>query len=249
MIYISHLIDDQDMQELIQETGCGVESIEFSISENLDSLYPKLRSYEKRLHRMGCEDLIVHGPFLDLNPMAYDRYVLEITRQRYEQAYLAAQFLGAKKIVFHTCYIPKVYMLIGWADRVVDFWNRFLEGKDGIQIVMENVEDPEILPILEVAEKVQHPDFGICLDIGHAHCYAREPVTEWAQQLRQYIKHIHLSDNDGTADSHLGIGSGTVPAQETLSCIHAYQPEVTHTIECADRQAILDTWKWMQQKC
>ncbi len=247
MIYISHLVEDHEMQELIQKTGCGVESIEFSIAENLDSLYTKVRSYEKRLHRMGCENLIIHGPFLDLNPMAYDRYVLEITRQRYEQAYMAAQFLGAKKIVFHTCYIPKLYMLIGWADRVVDFWNYFLDGKYGIQVLMENVQDPEIDPILEVAEKINHPDFGICLDIGHAHCYARESVTKWARCLESHVKHVHLSDNDGTADSHLALGKGTAPVTEALSCIRFYNPDVTYTIECSDKQAILDSWEWLQR--
>lgn len=30
MIYMSHLVEDHEMQELIQKTGCGVESIECS---------------------------------------------------------------------------------------------------------------------------------------------------------------------------------------------------------------------------
>ena len=29
--------------------------------------------------------------------------------------------------------------MIGWAERVADFFKRFLDGKDGIMIVMENV--------------------------------------------------------------------------------------------------------------
>ena len=34
MIYISHLLSDQEMKEVIQKTGAGIESIDFSISEN-----------------------------------------------------------------------------------------------------------------------------------------------------------------------------------------------------------------------
>lgn len=150
MVYVSHLLEDYEMKNIIEKTGCGVESIEFSIAENLDSLYESIRTYDKRLEKMGCPGLTLHGSFLDLNPIAYDRWVLETTRLRFEQAYTAAQMLGASKIVYHTCYIPKVYMLIGWADRMVDFYNRFLEGKQGIQILMENVQDPEIEPIPEV---------------------------------------------------------------------------------------------------
>ncbi|MDD7388890.1 MAG: sugar phosphate isomerase/epimerase [Lachnospiraceae bacterium] len=245
-VFISHLMEDYEMKELIEMTGCGVESIEFSISENLDSLYREIRTYEKRLSRMGCKELTIHGPFLDLNPMAYDKWVVEITRQRYEQAYLAAQLLGAEKIIYHTCYIPGIYMLTGWADRMVDFWNRFMEDKHGIQVLMENVQDPCIEPILEVADRVRHPDFGLCLDVGHANCYSQESVTKWARRLGPHVKHVHLSDNDGRTDSHLALGEGTTPAAEALSCIYFHNPEATCTIECSSREAVLKSWNWLQ---
>ena len=38
MIYVSHLLRDEEMKELVEELQVGVESIEFSISENLDHL-------------------------------------------------------------------------------------------------------------------------------------------------------------------------------------------------------------------
>ena len=38
MIYISHLLPDEQMRQIIQETGFGIESIDFSISDNLDCL-------------------------------------------------------------------------------------------------------------------------------------------------------------------------------------------------------------------
>ena len=50
MFYFSHLLCDEEMKEVIQET----ESIEFSIAENLDNLSKTLLSYEKRLEKMEC---------------------------------------------------------------------------------------------------------------------------------------------------------------------------------------------------
>lgn len=244
-IYISHLLSDTDMKKIIARTGCGIESIEFSISDNLDSCSDTIRRYEKRLQLMNCQNLILHGPFLDLNPMAYDKLVLEITRKRYEQCYQAARILGAKKIVFHTCYIPKIYLLTGWADRVIDFWNRFLDHKEGIQVVMENVQDPEIEPILQVAEKVKHPDFGLCLDIGHAHCYSNYPVTQWARQLGHHIKHLHLHDNDGHSDTHMALGEGNIPTAEVLDCVRSYTPDVTCTIECSRKNRVMKSLEWL----
>ncbi|MDD7389940.1 MAG: sugar phosphate isomerase/epimerase [Lachnospiraceae bacterium] len=232
-LYISHLPADEEMRELIRETGCGVESIEFSMADSLNRLDNTVDSYRKRLECMGTDDLLIHGPFLDLNPMAFDNLVLDATRLRYEQCYQAAKALGAGKIIYHTCYIPGIYMLIGWADRVVDFYNRFLEGKEGIQILMENVQDPEIDPILEVAERITHPDFGLCLDVGHAHCYSNYSPVEWAGKLGSHVKHVHLHDNDGRSDAHLALGEGTVPFEEALSIVFAHSSDATCTVECS----------------
>lgn len=125
MIYISHLVKDEEMKEIIARTGMGIESIEFSVAENLDNLDRSLRTYQKRLEFMECRELILHGPFLDLNPMAYDTLVVQATRTRYEQAYQAAGELGAKKLILHSGFIPSVYFLTGWAERMADFYKRF----------------------------------------------------------------------------------------------------------------------------
>ena len=37
MIYTSHLLEDTQMQEVVRECATGIESIEFSIAENLQS--------------------------------------------------------------------------------------------------------------------------------------------------------------------------------------------------------------------
>lgn len=250
-IYISHLLSDEEMQGLIQKYGCGLESIEFSISENLDCLEEKIEGYHKRLEQMGNPRLILHGPFLDLNPMAYDRLVLQATRLRFEQCYQAARELGAEKIIFHTCYQPKLYLLTGWAERMADFWNSFLDGKSGIEILMENVQDPEVLPVFRVAELVKHPDFGLCFDVGHAHCYAEESVLVWAEKLAPYIRHLHVHDNDGTFDAHDRIGNGTVPVEEILALLYKQNPQLTVTIECsayADTESSLKSVKILREK-
>ena len=100
MIYTSHLLEDTQMQEVVRECATGIESIEFSIAENLDHLEEKISSYRERLWRMGWPHLSLHGPFLDLNPMTYDSLILEATKKRYEQVYEAGRRLEAEKIVF-----------------------------------------------------------------------------------------------------------------------------------------------------
>lgn len=246
MNYVSHLLDDMDMREVIGQTGAGVESIEFAISENLDCLEEKADRYEKRLEEMGCRNLILHGPFLDLNPMTFDSLILDVTRKRYEQAYWAAKRLGADKLVFHTCYVPDVYLLIGWADRVADFYKRFLEGREGIQIVMENVFDREAEPVLKAVRKVDHPDFGICLDMGHAHCYSDMPAAAWAELFGSYIKHVHVHDNMGDRDAHWGLGKGNLDYKKVIKTIKKNNPKVSFTIECSQKEDVLQSVSELQ---
>lgn len=211
MNYISHLMDDDTMTELVRTTGLGIESIDFSISENLDCFDRTMEVYRQRLEKMGNPPLTLHGPFLDLNPMAFDSQIQQVTMNRYEQAYEAARRLGARKLILHSGFLPSVYFMEGWAERMVDFYNHFLENKnEEIQIAMENVLDPQPEPLAEVAEKVEHPSFGICLDVGHAHCYSKIELEQWIKVLEPYISHLHLHDNCGERDSHLAVGDGNI---------------------------------------
>lgn len=266
MNYISHLMDDDSMKKLVSETGMGIESIEFSIAENLDHLEQTLKSYEQRLARMGASSLTIHGPFLDLNPMAFDSLVQQATMTRYNQAYEAACILGAKKIIFHAGYIPSVYFLEGWAERMAEFYNRFLEDKTAdIQILMENVLDPYPEPLRDVAEQVKHPAFGICLDVGHAHCYSQagkrkadmeddtahtntgvqsRAVQRWISVLKPYIRHLHLHDNCGDRDSHLAVGQGTVSWSDVQ---HLLERGVEYTLECRTAEAAAESQKRLVQ--
>lgn len=242
MFYFSHLLCDEEMKEVIQETGMGVESIEFSIAENLDHFSQTLLSYEKRLEKMGCEKLLLHGPFLDLNPVSYDLSIRNVTMKRYEEAYQAAKVLGAEKVVYHTCYVPDFYLLIGWAERMAEFYREFLYEKDhSIEIVMENVLDRIPQPMTEVAEKIEHPAFGLCLDVGHANCYSKASCKEWFQTEKSYLKHLHLHDNKGDKDSHLPLGAGTVGGDTIREILEEKQVK-TCTIECSTQEDVLTSF-------
>lgn len=232
MIYISHLIEDEKMKALTARTRAGIESIEFSVAENLDDFEGTMRNYKKRLAYMNCQELILHGPFLDLNPMAYDSLVVKATQTRYEQAYRGAKELGARKLILHSGFIPSVYFLTGWAQRMADFYNRFLDDKDdSVEILMENVMDPLPEPLMNVAEKISHPSFGICFDIGHANCFSQVNGKEWAEALFPYIRHIHVHDNAGDRDSHLPPGEGNAPCDEILKTL-CKKADMDCTIEC-----------------
>ena len=242
MVYASHLIADNEMQEIIEQTGMGVESIDFSIADVLDHWEEHLPEYKERLHVMEAAHLTLHGPFLDLNPAAYDSQIRQVTRLRFDQSYEAARELGVEKIIYHSCYYPQVYFLEGWAERVAEFMNQFLEGRSDIEVALENVLDPKWESLKVVADQVEADNFGLCLDIGHANCYSAQPVEEWAQGLNPYLTHIHVHDNHGDRDAHLALGDGNLKwkkiqeifmQEEKRRRETGCKKEMTYTIECA----------------
>ncbi|MBQ8955083.1 MAG: sugar phosphate isomerase/epimerase [Clostridia bacterium] len=251
-LYISQLLPFDDMRRVCAETGAGIELIEFAVADNLDHLEQSMRKVRRELKGFDImPELTVHGPFLDLNPASWDSYVYEGTARRFEQAYGAALALGAKKIVLHTGFYPHANFLQGWPERMASFFSGFLENRTEMQVVMENLFDPFPEPLLEVYERVNNPCFKLCLDIGHAHCYSRVPVTEWAEKLLPALGHVHIHDNGGFdpmkdhPDEHLALGRGTLPL-DALFAVLRRGSGLSYVIECNTIQDVMRSYEYFQ---
>ena len=235
-LFISELLEPGELQEFSRTFG--IELIRFSIADELDRLADALSKV-----KYGCP-LTIHGPFLDLNPATWDSELRRIAMLRFHQAWSAARTLGARKLILHTGFMPRANILEGWAPRVADFFGEFLQSHREMPIALENVLDPFWEPMLEVWRRVGHPDFGLCLDVGHAHCYSDQPVTAWAEGLLPALTHIHLHDNHGSrplsaiADEHLALGDGTLPLKPLMEILRQRE-DMTYTIECASKDAVL----------
>jgi len=246
-IYISQLMTDGQLRDLLRKTGAGLELVDPVMGSHLDRLNDTISDLQARLNAMGNPPVTVHGPYLDLNPASWDEQIAQVSYTRYEQAYLLAKELGAEKIVYHSCFVPAINFLEGWPERAVDFYNRFLSDKDdSIGVVMENVFDPSPYVLREVAQQVDHPAFGLCVDIGHAHCFSSVSVEEWLSVLLPWLRHIHIHDNMGDRDAHLALGKGSIPFKRIAPLIPS---KVTITIECNTPEDVLTTWKTINNSC
>ena len=235
-IFISELLAPEAMREF--SGTCGIELIRFSIADELDRLEAAFPDVD-----YDCP-LTVHGPFLDLNPATWDSEARRVTALRFHQAWSAARALGAEKLVLHTGFMPRANVIEGWAPRVADFFGEFMASHGDIPVALENVLDPFWAPMLEVWRRVRHPNFGLCLDVGHAHCYSLQGATAWAEGLLPALTHVHLHDNHGprplnaVADEHLALGDGTLPLKPLMDIL-GQRSDLTYAIECASRDAVL----------
>ena len=162
--------------------------------------------------------------------------------KRFDQCYQAGLLLGARKIVFHSGMNPYVYYKQGWADQVSRFFSEFMDGRQELEIVLENVFDDDWELLLDVYKKVDHLNFKLCLDIGHAHCYSSVDVREWAKALAPYVTHVHVHDNLGDRDAHTGLGRGNLPYQQVLENLPLTE-ERTWTIECMKKEDAQLCWE------
>lgn len=122
-----------------------------------------------------------------------------------------------------------------------------LKDREGPEIVMENVLDEDWRLLLDVYRIVDHPKFKLCLDMGHAHCYSEISVLEWAKELAPCVGHVHIHDNAGDRDSHLGLGKGTIPWEKVLKLLPCTK-ERTWTIECSNKEDVILCIKQIKEK-
>ncbi len=182
----------------------------------------------------GISRISMHGPFGDLCPGSFEPTVRQVTRDRFEFAYKIAAHLGATDIVLHHGYVPGTSSPEGWIERFVEFWRDFSAGKGNhVRFHLENALEhgPEV--VLGVLAAISQDNVDACLDVGHVHCYSQTTVDGWIEALGERIGYVHLHDNNGEADEHLGFGEGTAPIDVACRALEVHAPNAIWALECA----------------
>jgi L-ribulose-5-phosphate 3-epimerase len=65
-------------------------------------------------------------------------------------------------------------------------------------------------------QRVDHPSFGLTLDVGHLHCLGEVPIGEHLQCWRDWIWNIHIEDMRRGVHDHLFFGAGEMDFTEVL---------------------------------
>ncbi len=85
--------------------------------------------------------------------------------------------------------------------------------KEGVEIAVENVPEPYpfLMKTVEDFSRFYNEleeEIGLVLDVAHANL--NRQIEDFFRQFSEKIVHMHVSDNHGTHDSHVGIGHGTI---------------------------------------
>lgn len=231
-----------DVAQLCASAGYGIEVQSF-YDPAYEADNPDAILQHQKLIRPIAERSF-HGPFGDLVAGSFDPMVREVARFRYDHAVETAGELGISRIILHHGYVPGTSLPDGWLRRCSQFWKDFLSDKSPtLQIYLENhlEKNPEL--ILQVLKSIDDLRISACLDIGHVHCCAKGDNVAWITQMKDRISYVHLHDNHGLKDEHLGLGDGTIPLEAVCEALEEHCPNAIWALESKpDRLASSLEW-------
>jgi sugar phosphate isomerase/epimerase len=164
----------------------------------------------------------VHAPFADINIASPSKPMLTASVKRLEQSMSYARDLDAQLWVFHPgakTGISSFYPNQDWKQNTETIQQLHATAeKHGLNTAIENL--PEKYGFLmktpedfqRFYKETQLHDVGIVLDVGHANI--ENQTINFLKKLPDKIVHMHLSDNMGENDQHLGIGYGKINWQQ-----------------------------------
>ena len=162
-------------------------------------------------------NLIVHAPFAGINIAVPSPVLRRTILKRLEKSIFYAGQLDCQLWLFHPGLQTGVSHFYPGQD-----WQLNLDSvrtllktarKEGVEIAIENVPEPFPFVMKNVQDFSRfydelNDDIGIVLDVAHANL--NHQIQDFIRQFPEKIVHMHVSDNDGTHDLHLGIGYGNI---------------------------------------
>jgi len=182
--------------------------------------------------------MVFHAPFMDLSPGAVDPDIREVTLKRFRQVSGAARILRPETIVFHSGYEKWKYALETriWLEQSVKTWNVVLSetGDAGCRLAIENIFEDTPDNLVQLMEAMESPRMGLCFDTGHFNLFSSISLDEWLDRCSKHICHLHVHDNDRSADLHAPPGNGTFPFAKLFEKLGPRTPTMTLEAHCRE---------------
>jgi L-ribulose-5-phosphate 3-epimerase len=71
----------------------------------------------------------------------------------------------------------------------------------------------------ELRDRVDHPLFGLTIDIGHLHCLGEVPIADKLRRWRERLWNVHIEDMRRGVHDHLMFGAGEIEFGEVLGAL------------------------------
>jgi sugar phosphate isomerase/epimerase len=184
----------------------------------------------------------LHAPFADINTASPSTPMLNATLKRLKESIAYANALDAQLWIFHPGIKTGISMFYPGKD-----WKQNTESiqalhktaeEYGVNIALENLpekygstmKNPQ--DFAKFYKETSLNDIGIVLDIGHANLEGQ--AEPFLRNLPDKITHMHVSDNMGENDQHLGIGYGKIDWQQIAQTLKDIAYDKTVIVESVE---------------
>ncbi len=198
--------------------------IEVEHVEIVDEGFHALNSHRVSMLKKAVEardlSLTVHAPFADINIASTSPPIRHAIMRRLRKSIVLSAQLKPKYWVFHPGFQSAVsdeYPGLDWRINLESVRGLLkVAGQHGLKISIENVPDPFpfLLKRADDFEKFYKNlgedglNLSLTLDVGHSNI--NKQTYDFLERFSEKIVHVHLHDNLGDYDSHLGIGFGNI---------------------------------------
>ncbi len=154
----------------------------------------------------------LHAPFFDLAPGALDPKILQASRNKLRKAARLIEIFQPKSMVCHLNFEENKqgYKMAEWLQAAHATWQE-LTGIARVQdciLMLENTYENNTEAHETILTKLDSDNAKFCLDVGHLMSFAKTPWQDWLPRLSPWLGQLHLHDNNGETDQHLGLGLG-----------------------------------------
>lgn len=225
------------------EIGLAAEAFDtFSLSD--------FKGFADRFHNRN-RSITIHGPFMDLSPGSPDPKVRELTVFRFKQLIEAVSVFKPLAVVCHAGYDHGRYGFCRekWLEYAVNTWKwlgRELHSR-GTRLMLENVYETDPAELLQVLEHLDPGHIGYCLDVGHLASFGKYPLDQWLTATGKHIGQLHLHDNHGDHDSHLGMGKGSIDFGLLFGYVRHMKKTPIITLEPHQREDFITSLSFLEQ--
>lgn len=231
-----------DFQDL-----CNTETPLFENSaEYFENILGKIR---KATEEYGIEISQTHGPWR-YPPRDFTPEDRAERLEKMKKAIWGTAILGSENMVIHPI-MPFGPDNDPDKEKLWDMNGEFMlkladEGqKYGVTVCFENmpmralsISSPEA--VLKFVKMLNHPYFKVCLDTGHCAVLAKS-VGESVRLIgKDYLRTLHIHDNDGRGDQHLHPYSGAIDWEDFSSALCEIGFEGTASLETSVKGDVPD---------
>jgi sugar phosphate isomerase/epimerase len=71
----------------------------------------------------------------------------------------------------------------------------------------------------ELHRCVDHPSFGLTIDVGHLHCQGEVPIADHLRRWRGLLRNVHIEDMRRGVHDHLMFGEGGIDFAPVLAAL------------------------------